>query len=105
MSAIATDKDGNLYFKGLVFDFVKLQALDALTVEQIEAIGEGGGGGGTYEEPTGTVNGINAAFTFTAPPILVFRNGVMEKRLGSVVGNVFTFVTPPETGDDIEGLV
>jgi hypothetical protein len=68
-------------------------------------VGNTEGNGGTYEIPTGTVNGINAAFVFSAPPILVFRNGVMETRLGSVSTNTFTFDTPPDEGDDIEGLV
>lgn len=58
-----------------------------------------------FETPTGDVDGLNDEFVFTAPPILVFRNGVMEIRLGTVAGNTFTFDTPPETGDDIEGLV
>lgn len=65
----------------------------------------GGSGGGTYEIPTGAINGSNAAFTFTAPPKLIFRNGVMERRLGSISGNVFTFDTAPEADDNIEGLI
>lgn len=67
--------------------------------------GGGGGGSAALETPTGTVNGVNDTFTFTAPPISVYRNGVMETRLGSVVGNTFVFNTPPVQGDDIEGLV
>jgi hypothetical protein len=63
------------------------------------------GGSPALETPTGAVNGNNAAFVFTAPPVLVFRNGVMEFRLGSVSINTFTFDTAPESGDDIEGLV
>lgn len=58
-----------------------------------------------YEIPTGAVDGVNDEFTFTAPPILVHRNGVMERRLGTILGNVFTFTTPPDIGDDIEGLI
>lgn len=70
-----------------------------------ETIGGESGTSATYEHPTGTINGSNAAFTFTAPPKLIFRNGVMERRLGEISGNIFTFDTPPETGDDIEGLI
>jgi hypothetical protein len=69
----------------------------------------GGGGSSTsslaLETPTGTVNGTNDEFTFTGTPIIVFRNGVNETRLGTIDASVFTFTTPPETGDDIEGLV
>lgn len=69
------------------------------------------GGGGetvTLETPTGAINGVNATFTFTAPPIIVFRNGVMETRLGTIVGSTFVFDIPPTAGDDpdqIEGVV
>lgn len=65
----------------------------------------GGGSSVSLETPTGAVNGTNDDFVFTAPPIVVFRNGVNETRLGSIATNTFTFDTPPETGDDIEGLV
>lgn len=63
------------------------------------------GGSVALETPTGAVNGTNDDFVFTAPPIVVFRNGVNETRLGTIATNTFTFDTPPETGDDIEGLV
>lgn len=67
---------------------------------------EGGGGGSvTLETPTGDVDGVNDEFVFSAPPIAVYRNGVMESRLGTVSTNTFTFDIPPDTGDDIEGLV
>lgn len=59
----------------------------------------------SLETPTGAVNGVNDDFVFTAPPIVVFRNGVNETRLGTIATNTFTFDTAPETGDDIEGLV
>lgn len=68
----------------------------------------GGSSGGVtlaLETPTGAVNGVNATFTFTGPPLSVFRNGVMERRLGSVVGDTFVFDSPPDADDDIEGLV
>lgn len=66
------------------------------------------GGSVTLETPTGDVDGVNDEFVFSAPPIVVFRNGVNETRLGSIVGSVFTFNIPPSAengGDDIEGLV
>lgn len=69
----------------------------------------GGSSGGAVtlalETPTGDVNGVNDTFTFTGPPLSVFRNGVMERRLGSVVGDTFVFDSPPDADDDIEGLV
>lgn len=61
--------------------------------------------GVTLETPTGDVDGVNDAFLFTKSPIIVFRNGVNETRLGTIDANTFTFATPPEEGDDIEGLV
>ena len=65
----------------------------------------GDGASVAMETPTGDVDGMNTDFVFTAPPIQVFRNGVMELRLGTVSTNTFTFDTPPEVGDDVEGLV
>lgn len=47
------------------------------------------GGAGQLETPAGSVNGSNAVFTFTSPPIVVYRNGVNETRLGSISGNSF----------------
>lgn len=70
-----------------------------------QVVVDGAGGGGTYEASSTVPNGARVAFTFTAPPVMVFRNGVMETRLGSIAGNVFTFDSAPETGDDVEGLV
>lgn len=64
-----------------------------------------GGGIPTFETATGDRDGVNDEFTFTAPPLLIYRNGVMERRLGTILGNVFTFNLPPDLGDDIEGLV
>lgn len=65
----------------------------------------GGGGSLTLETPDGVRNGVNRDFEFSGPPIAVYRNGVMERRLGTILGNVFTFNLPPDLGDDIEGLV
>lgn len=64
-----------------------------------------GGGSLVFETPAGAVDGVNVTFTFTAPPIIVYRNGVMETGLGSVVGNTFVFNTPPVAGGLIEGYV
>lgn len=100
MASLRSDKDGNAILDGDIL----LKAGKTVKVNGTDALG-GGGGGGTYEIPTGSVDGSNAAFVFTAPPILVFRNGVMEKRLGSISTNTFTFDAPPESGDDVEGLV
>lgn len=63
------------------------------------------GGSVSLATPTGTVNGVNDDFVFASPPIVVFRNGLNETRLGTIATNTFTFDSPPETGDDIEGLV
>jgi hypothetical protein len=64
-----------------------------------------GGSEGAYEVPAGEVDGVNDTFTFSAPPKLVFRNGVMEMRKGTVEGNDFVFDAAPVEGDDIEGLI
>jgi hypothetical protein len=66
----------------------------------------GGGGGGSYEVATESpATGSNATFTFTGPPTLVFRNGVMEMSLGTVAGNTFVFDSNPNLNDVVEGLV
>jgi hypothetical protein len=63
-------------------------------------------GGGSYEVATESpATGSNDTFTFSGPPVLVFRNGLMENRLGSVVGNTFVFDSAPNADDDVEGLV
>lgn len=64
-----------------------------------------GGGSVTLETPTPLPDDVEDTFTGSAPPKMVFRNGVMELRLGSVVGSTFVFDTPPATGDDIEFVV
>lgn len=64
-----------------------------------------GSSGGTREVPSGAINGSNAVFMFTAPPILIYRNGLNETRLGVISGNTFTFDVAPRTDDDIEGLI
>lgn len=65
-----------------------------------------GGGGGSYEVATESpATGSNATFTFTGPPTLVFRNGVMEISEGSVAGDTFVFDSTPNLNDVIEGLV
>ena len=89
-----TTLDGDFHFAGNV------EVAGTLTRN-----GQAVGGSVSLETPTGVVNGSNDEFVFTAPPIIVFRNGVNESRLGSVTGNTFTFNLPPEVGDDIEGIV
>lgn len=73
--------------------------------EFTNTLGGGAGVSVALETPTGDVDGVNDEFTFTGAPIVVFRNGVNETRLGSIAASVFTFDAPPEVGDDIEGLV
>lgn len=63
------------------------------------------GGSVALETPTGDVDGVNDEFVFTAPPIVVFMNGVNETRNGTIAVNTFTFDAPPLTGASIEGLV
>ena len=59
------------------------------------------------EVPTGTINGTNAAFTIANTPVSgsvrVYLNGLREKLTSnySVSGTTITFVTAPETGDEI----
>ncbi len=66
----------------------------------------GGGGGGSYEVAAESpASGSNDTFTFTGPPKLVFRNGVMETGAGSIVGSTFVFDVAPTADDDVEGLV
>jgi hypothetical protein len=72
----------------------------------LDYISSGAAGGGSYEAATESpATGSNDTFTFTAPPTLVFRNTVMERSLGSVVGNTFVFDVAPNLNDVIEGLV
>lgn len=59
----------------------------------------------SLETPTGVVDGVNDTFTFTSPPIMVFRNGKMETGLGTVVGNTFIFDEPPVVGGVVEGYI
>jgi hypothetical protein len=63
-----------------------------------------GGSGGTLETPAGAVDGVNDTYTFTGPPTLIFRNGVMENDLGSIVGSTFVYDSAPATGT-MRGLV
>lgn len=72
---------------------------------EVPASEDEGGGSVSMETPTGAVNGTNDDFVFTAPPKVVFRNGVNETRLGTISTNTFTFDIPPDTGDSIEGIV
>jgi len=58
-----------------------------------------------YEVPTGDIDGENDTFSFSAPPILVFRNGTMERALGTIDGSNFVFDSAPDEGDVIEGLL
>lgn len=67
--------------------------------------GSGGGGGGTvidFETPNGAINGVNDDFVFSAPPVLVTYQSVIQ-TLGvdyTLAGSTATFTVPP-----VEGLV
>lgn len=77
-----------------------------LDADDIATEDEVGSGGGTYEVATNSpADGVDDAFTFTSTPIVVFRNGVMETRLGTITTNTFTFDAAPNADDDIEALV
>lgn len=66
----------------------------------------GGGGGGTFATASNSpADGNDTAFTFTGTPIVVFRNGVQETRLGTIAGSTFTFDSAPNADDDIEALI
>ncbi len=63
-------------------------------------------GGLTYETPTGAVNGVNAIFVFTAPPVLVTFQGVVQTAGVdyTLTVNTVTFTVPP-VGGTVQGLV
>lgn len=69
----------------------------------------GGGGGSSttteIETPSGAVNGVNTEFVFTAPPIFVTYQGVIQNGGDYTVdGNTVTFAIPPVTGS-VQGLI
>jgi hypothetical protein len=59
-----------------------------------------------FEVPTGDVDGINDEFTFTAPPIFVTYQGIIQDITTdyTLVGSTVTFVVPPVSGS-VRGLV
>ena len=62
--------------------------------------------GSTYEAAANSpADGVDTEFTFTGTPIMVFRNGVNETRLGTIAGSAFTFDSAPSASDDIEALI
>lgn len=70
--------------------------------------GNAGGGGEavTFDTPTGAVNGVNAVFVFTSPPIFVTYQNVIQTLTVdyTLVGSTVTFVVPPVSGL-VQGLV
>lgn len=73
-----------------------------------QAVGgdEGGGGSVTLETPTGAVNGVNAEFVFTAPPIFVTYQKQIQDLTDdyTLAGSTVTFVVAPVSGT-VKGLV
>lgn len=72
-----------------------------------EEVGSGPGGAGTLETPTGDADGVNDEFVFSAPPVAVFKNGILmdEGDDFTLAGSTVTFLIVPENGDKIRGLV
>lgn len=63
------------------------------------------GGGGSFEPAANSpADGVDTEFTFSGTPVMVFRNGVNETRLGTIAGSAFTFDSAPSADDDIEAL-
>ena len=68
---------------------------------QVGVAGSSGSSGGitslTFETPTGDVDGVNDDFVFTAAPIFVTYQGIIQDLTAdyTVVGSTVTFVVPP----------
>lgn len=64
------------------------------------------GGSVTLETPTGAVNGVNAEFVFTSPPIFVTYQKQIQDLTDdyTLVGSTVTFIQPPVSGT-VKGLV
>jgi len=55
----------------------------------------------SLETPDGVVGGGNKVFVFTAPPVMVFYQSVLQNNSGvdySLVGSTVTFVVAPTSG-------
>lgn len=82
----------------------------ALALEDSDYIKEAdlppGGGSVTLETPAGAVNGVNAVFVFTGPPIFVTYQKQIQDLTDdyTLVGSTVTFVQPPVSGT-VKGLV
>lgn len=62
-------------------------------------------GGVMMETPTGAVDGVNDEFVFSAPPIFVTYQGVIQNGGDyTLVGSTVTFTVPPVTGS-VQGLI
>ncbi len=75
------------------------------SLEYTDPVAEGsseeeGGGGGTWEVPTGDIDGENDTFTCTGPPVAFFKNGIEQHEFGSVVGSTFVYSDAEQIPDD-----
>lgn len=71
-------------------------------------VGGGGGGSVSLETPTGDVDGVNAVYVFSAPPICVTHQGIIQDLTTdyTVVESTVTFVVPPTgSAGSVKGLV
>lgn len=69
--------------------------------------GGGGGAGTTYEveTPAGTVDGVNTEFVFTAPPVFVIYQGIIQNGGDyTLLSSTVTFTVPPTSGT-VQGLI
>lgn len=61
------------------------------------------------ETPTGAANGSNAVFVFTAAPVAVFLNGILQEEGAgadfTISGATVTFNFAPANNDRVRGLV
>lgn len=85
----------------------------AVIIEQddlgvLHAFGSSNGNVGALSmaTPTGAVNGINVTFVFTAPPIQVFYQGILQALTTdyTLAGSTVTFNVAPVTGV-VSGLI
>lgn len=79
------------------------------TEEVLPVPEEEGGASVELETPSGTVNGTNDDFVFSAVPKAVFLNGILQDAGAgedyTLSDSTVTFNTPPESGDKVRGLV
>jgi hypothetical protein len=100
----------NIYFSNADRGITAMK-LNLMVKDLNAAIAAAGGGGGTGaliygEVPTGTVNGVNKAFTtahtYRPNQLSVFLNGVRQRRTNDYTetsNQAFSFVVAPISGD------